>query len=133
MKLTPDKLKNLLTKHLIKSLVFELNTEERKGKLRNQVKENWLIAWSAVRSTKSISEEIFHTNINWTPRTPKETKPFIKLAKKCFEKREDTKVKELTSPLNTKIEFYLYEKNFMKRWTGWKYTWVKKEEFDVPF
>ncbi len=92
-------------------------------------KENWLIAWSAVKSTKSISEAIFDTNTNWTPRTPKETKRFIKLAKKCFCNRENFQPKSYKERLDTYIE----KKGFQKRWTGWKYTWVKKEESDVPF
>ncbi len=92
-------------------------------------KKNWLIAWSAVRSMNSISREIFFISNSWIPRTPKETKPFIKLAKKCFGKRE----KHEPNLLKDKLEIHVRNKGFEKEWTGWKYTWVKFEEKDVPF
>jgi len=92
-------------------------------------KENWLIAWSAMRSMHSIGGEIFFISNSWIPRTPKETKPFIKLAKKCFGKRE----KHEPNLLKDKLEIHVRNNGFQKEWTGWKYTWVKFEEKDVPF
>jgi len=116
MKLTPDKLTNL----------FNLVVEERKNKLeKNQVKENWLIAWSLFRLTyKNTGQK--------KPRKIRESiDNLMPIAYKCFAVREDA---DLHYP-NWKCDLgiYLSHKGYKKEWTGWKNTWVKIEEKDVPF
>jgi len=93
-------------------------------------KENWLIAWSAIRSMHSIGGEIFFISNSWIPRTPKRTKPLLILAKKCHKTREE---EDIEVYYKKRLEIHLKDKGFQKEWTGWKYTWVKFEEKDVPF
>ncbi len=113
MKLTPDKLKNLLN----------LVIEERKRELESEAKENWLIAWSLFRLTyKNIQRKItFKKSID----------SLIPIANQCFAVREDAYLHYPEWKYD--LEEYLNGKGFKKEWTGWKYTWVKKEESDVPF
>ena len=95
-------------------------------------KENWLIAWSVCRVT--------HNTMNWhpykqtktslfKPRTSKEVKSILPIAKKCFITRET----EIDYALKKRLHHHVKKKNYKKEWTGWKYTWVKIEEKDVPF
>ncbi len=84
-------------------------------------KENWLIAWSITRSLRTCNTKI--------TKTSKEVKFLLKKSEKCFCNRENFQPKSYKERLDTYIE----KKGFQKRWTGWKYTWIKKEEDDVPF
>jgi hypothetical protein len=89
-------------------------------------KENWLIAWSAIRLNNSILDHLY---TSYEPRISKEVKSILPIAIKCFITRETWKV----SPLKGNLEIHVKNNGFRKEWTGWKYTWVKFEEKDVPF
>ena len=92
-------------------------------------KENWLIAWSAIRAKTRID------HFQWSPGIPEEVKNFLPIAKKCKNADSDmlgeTSLCEIT--LKERLDNFLEQKGFQKEWTGWKYTWVKIEESDVDF
>jgi len=101
-------------------------------------KENWLIAWSIVRTYKNNSHFDRKKNkaiVDKTPRQPKEINQLLKKARMCLYKKDVTEQLEFVgSSLNQKLSTYLRtKKDFKIEWTGWKYTWVKIEESDVPF
>jgi len=90
-------------------------------------KENWLIAWSIFRLIyKDIPEQTEYPGEN------KNIKYLLPIAEKCFNERNFVSNLE-SSELKDDLEIHLKDKGFQKEWTGWKYTWVKFEEKDVPF
>jgi len=96
-------------------------------------KEKWPIAWSIYRvmhNTKNWHPYKEHETALFKPRTPKRTKPLLILAKKCHKTREE---EDIEVYYKKRLEIHLKDKGFQKEWTGWKYTWVKFEEKDVPF
>jgi len=101
-------------------------------------KENWLIAWSIIRTYKNNSHFDRKKNkaiVDKTPRQPKEINQLLKKARMCLYKKDVTEQLEFVgSSLNQKLSTYLRtKKDFKIEWTGYKYTWVKFEEKDVPF
>lgn len=86
------------------------------------IKENWLVAWSTIR--------VHQNNIVYEmPRMHEEIKELVKEARICIWEREKNR-----KPMYKKmLEDYLHENGYKKEWTGYKNTWVKMEESDVPF
>ena len=90
-------------------------------------KENWLIAWSIFRLVYGYIPE----QIKYYPRVNKNIKYLLPIAEKHFHERENDF--DISLVLKNNLEIHLKDKGFQKEWTGWKYTWVKFEEKDVPF
>ncbi|MEY3218736.1 MAG: hypothetical protein RIT27_93 [Pseudomonadota bacterium] len=93
-------------------------------------KENWLVAWSAIRLNNSISDHLY---TSYKPRVSKEIKSILNIAIKCLKERD---MCEKNDYLKVNLEIHMEEKGFHKLWTGYKYTWVTNEEFfndDVSF
>jgi|WetSurMetagenome_2_1015567.scaffolds.fasta_scaffold01729_24 hypothetical protein len=92
MKLKPDPLTNILN----------LAVEEHQRELTNQVKENWLIAWSIARSLRTCNMYI--------TKTTKEVKFLLKKAEKQYGARENY----LPKIYKEQLEQHLKKKGFQK-------------------